>query len=320
MDRETPRSVMFDDLRKFGGITNRDTAWMLLRSTPMAGGKAPRDRVDERTFLSREVVHAPVERPRPELFADITQTAQNITARLISNLGGSEMARAMVAEHYSGEAADAMRESLSAYGLDDRIYRNACERIAAPGTTAADCALPLVTLFVACGCLCDPQAAVQVTETLIADKMGGHFSTTELSVGEGFTAAVEPEVKHAERLGLIRIVGNAAKPPLYPLNEGEGGTVIGSLATGTGAITDVDRDVSRRHARVFAKDGYWYVQGLGSTNGTVLISGADMSQHVVEPPRHTRRPGVEYPPVPLWHSDTICLGATTRFLVMKLAI
>ena len=78
MDRETPRSVMFDDLRKFGGITNRDTAWMLLRSTPMAGGKAPRDRVDERTFLSREVVHAPVERPRPELFADITQTAQNI--------------------------------------------------------------------------------------------------------------------------------------------------------------------------------------------------------------------------------------------------
>ena len=34
MDRETPRSVMFDDLRKFGGITNRDTAWMLLRSTP----------------------------------------------------------------------------------------------------------------------------------------------------------------------------------------------------------------------------------------------------------------------------------------------
>ena len=188
MDRETPRSVMFDDLRKFGGITNRDTAWMLLRSTPMAGGKAPRDRVDERTFLSREVVHAPVERPRPELFADITQTAQNITARLISNLGGSEMARAMVAEHYSGEAADAMRESLSAYGLDDRIYRNACDRIAAPGTTAADCALPLVTLFVACGCLCDPQAAVQVTETLIADKMGGHFSTTELSVGEGFTA------------------------------------------------------------------------------------------------------------------------------------
>lgn len=53
MDRETPRSVMFDDLRKFGGITNRDTAWMLLRSTPMAGGKAPRDRVGERTFLSR---------------------------------------------------------------------------------------------------------------------------------------------------------------------------------------------------------------------------------------------------------------------------
>lgn len=274
---------MFDDLRKFGGITNRDTAWMLLRSTPMAGGKAPRDRVDERTFLSREVVHAPVERPRPELFADITQTAQNITARLIANLGGSEMARAMVAEHYSGDAAEAMRESLSAYGLDDRIYRNACDRIAAPGTTAADCALPLVTLFVACGCLCDPQAAVKVTETLIADKMGGHFSTTELSVGEG-------------------------------------GTVIGSLATGTGAITDVDRDVSRRHARVFAKDGYWYVQGLGSTNGTVLISGADMSQHVVEPPRHTRRAGVEYPPVPLWHSDTICLGATTRFLVMKLAI
>ena len=225
-----------------------------------------------------------------------------------------------VAEHYRGEGAEAMCASLRTYGLDDRLYRNACARIASDGGDLETSALPLVTLFVSCGCLCDPQGAVKTTEALISDKMGGHFSTTELSVGDGFPSDLDAEPKHAEKLGLIRIVGTAVKPPLYPLNDGEGGTVIGSLATGKGAITDVDRDVSRHHARVFVKDGTWYVEGLGSTNGTVLISGADMTQQVVEATRHARTAGSAHPPVPLSNGDIICLGATTRFLVMKLAI
>ena len=320
MDRETPRIVMFDDLRKFGGITNRDSAQMLLRATPVAGGKAPRDRVDERTFLSRDIVHASVERARPELFGDLIQATQNLTARLIVNRGGTREARIEVALHYRGEAADAMCASLAAHGLDDRRYRNACDRIATDDSQLDASALPLWALFVARGCLCDPQAAVETTESLIANKMGGHFSTTELTVGDGFSGKPDAEPKHAERLGLIRIVGTAVKPPLYPLNDGEGGTVIGSLATGKGAITDVDRDVSRHHARVFVQDGTWYVEGLGSTNGTVLLSGADMSSTVVEAPRHAREGNAPHPPVSLCNGDIICLGATTRFLVMKLAM
>lgn len=58
MKRETPSAVMFDDLRRFGGITNRDAAWLLLNSKPTNEGKSLRDRVDSRTFLSRTIVHS----------------------------------------------------------------------------------------------------------------------------------------------------------------------------------------------------------------------------------------------------------------------
>lgn len=82
----------------------------------------------------------------------------------------------------------------------------------------------------------------------------------------------------------------------------------------------MDGDVSRRHLRVWAEDGRWWAQGLGSTNGSTLISGDTRETRVIEPARVDRERGADYPPVEILNSDTLCLGATTQFLVMQMVI
>lgn len=73
---ETPSSYMFADLRMFGGITNKEAAKELLTDKANYGGAAPRDRINERTFLSRKIVHAAPSQVHPEFFADFSQSAQ----------------------------------------------------------------------------------------------------------------------------------------------------------------------------------------------------------------------------------------------------
>ena len=56
---------------------------------------------------------------------------------------------------------------------------------------------------------------------------------------------------------------------------------------------DVDIDVSRKHLRIFEDGSAWHAQGLGSTNGTTLISGADKSITEIEPQGSANK---KYPP------------------------
>ena len=105
---------------------------------------------------------------------------------------------------------------------------------------------------------------------------------------------------------------------LYPLATDAAGSIIGSLASGPAAITDVDADVSREHARIYRTGQHWYIVGLNSTNGTSVISGADKVVRTVEPPRGERPRGYEPEPMEILPSDTICLGASTRFMVMPI--
>lgn len=87
-----------------------------------------------------------------------------------------------------------------------------------------------------------------------------------------------------------------------------GGTVVGSMVTEGDAVVDVDADVSKRHARIWLDGGKWYIQDLKSTNGTYLIRGDSKAECPVAGE-----------PVELFASDTICLGATTCFMVWDVA-
>ena len=103
----TPSSYMYSDLRSFGGITNKEAASELLTEQTLCGNDAPRDRINERTFLSRQIVHATPSQVHPDFFGDFHQSAQTITSKIISNLA-KPCAYHEVVEHYGGQAAKDM--------------------------------------------------------------------------------------------------------------------------------------------------------------------------------------------------------------------
>src|SRR5699024_1357249 len=116
---------------------------------------------------------------------------------------------------------------------------------------------------------------------------------------------------------LFRIKDGRIKGAPYYLNPGEEGTEIGSLSTARYSINDVEDTVSSRHARIWrALDGHWFIEGLESKNGTILVSGADRREVVVEPPR-SERAGFASRPVEIRPSDELVLGRDTVFMVME---
>lgn len=315
---ETPSSYMFSDLRTFGGLTNREAAWELLSATVPYGGKAPRMRISDRTFLSRQVVHALPGQVHPELFSDFFQSSQTITGRIVANRPDPRTAREEVRDHYRDEAARGMQAVLRDYDLDDTLYANAVSRIsAADFRSEADRTVLYVMLFITTGCLADPPRAVSIVERFVEYKLAMDIGTVEMDAGSGTDNSDVPDQQET-RLGLLRIFGTTARPPIHPLATSDAGSIVGSLAEGADDINDVDVDVSRHHLRIWRDGAHWYAQGLGSTNGTTLIPGDGSDTITVEPP-HAKRPhSRRSAPVEIKNGDVLCLGATTRFLVMRI--
>ena len=74
--------------------------------------------------------------------------------------------------------------------------------------------------------------------------------------------------------------------------------------------------MSGHHLRVWCNEaGRWCVQGLGSSNGTVLISGEDGSETVVEPARASASACAE--PVEVHAGDELVLAGSTRFMLIE---
>lgn len=318
---DTPSSIMYADLKDFGHIPNREAALALLSPDAPYGGMSMRARAyNDRTFLSRDVVHALPGKIAPEQFNDLATASLALARQILSRLGGGDEACTQLERHYAGPASLAMAVALSSFSLDATLYSNARDRIACvsyshPQTRGR----LLLMLFVATGCLGDPAAAVALVDDFAQAGTIEGLCTTETTVGQGFAKAEDPH--HEEvRLGLLRLVGDAVSGSVLPLSTSPRGTVIGALASEPGDINTVDVDVSRQHLRVFRDGrGTWYAQGLGSTNGTTLISGDTHKQVCVEPPRFEREEGATYPPVRIANSDTLCLGSSTRFLVMRVS-
>lgn len=301
---------MYADFRGFGGIAHRDAALILLDGKISIGGKTIEERIGDRTFLSREVVHARPASIPSKLFSDFTVSAKTMTARLIAARGGRQAGCSEVIAHYRGTAATIMRDALDACGIDPMPYGNAVRKVMSLHLEReSDRALLLVMLFLVTGCLADPARAIETV---------GAFAESELSASLDTLVADEaahgaPASRPAEqRLGLVRIVDGAFRPPIRELSCKPEGTVIGCLPDGPDSIADVDADVSRRHALIWREGDRWFVRDLASTNGTTVISGADRTARRVDGDEHAE-------PFEIRNSDILCLGATTRFLVMRLS-
>lgn len=317
MDSHTPSSLMYEDLRKNAGLSNRDAARILLSNRPIFAGRTPRDRITERTFLSREVVHVLPDNVNGMMFGDFSQSAQTITGRLASKLGGGEAAYGRLIERYSGETAQRMAEVLDAYGREGQIYLNAVRRVqSAQLRRDNDRAVLLVMAFVAVGCLADPRAAAAQVEAFTRQRLATDLVTIETdAASRGATSSANDGVT---ALGLVRVVDGAIKPPIHALSLDPRGTIVGSLPTEGDCITDVEVDVSRQHLHVWHDEDGWWCEGMGSTNGTALIDAATKQTVPVELPRSLRgKRGSET--VKLHQGDVLCLGSSTQFLVIKVS-
>ena len=317
---ETPSHTLFADLKAFGHISNHDAAMILLSPEACSNGIPIRSRAStDRTFLSREIVHALPGRYGIASFNSFPRTAQQLETLVLSRLKDEGKGLEEFSSHYREAAGRSMCAAISGIGQDSNLYRNALERIqASEDLSDATKAHLAFMLFVVTGCLGIPSLSVEIVSDYAEQSLSCRISTVETQIGSGYAHAVAAS-QHDVCLGLLRIVDGEARPPIHPLSLEPEGSIIGALAAGPGGITDVGNDVSRQHARIWREDGTWWVQGLGSTNVTMLISGDTHEPTIVELPRSKRTSDETPAPVEIANSDLLRLGSTTDFLVMRIA-
>lgn len=317
-DGRTPSSFVYDDLRSFGGLSNRDAALILLSERPIYGGRSPRDRVGERTFLSREVVHQAPENANPVIYDNFAKSAPAIVSSMARRMGG-RAAYAQIAEHYAGDVATELASILDRFRLDGRIYLNTVRRMGSVQISLeVDRATLFVMAFLSAGCLSDPRTAASSVEKYLQSRYNSKLVTIEAEMGSAGPVSVQAS-QGVDQLGIVRVVDDAVKPPIYALSSGSKGTVVGSIPTEGSCVTDVEVDVSRQHLTIWHQDDRWWCRGLDSTNGTQLISGATKELVIVELPRSLRKgPQDKSQPVEINPGDILCLGLSTRFLVLRM--
>lgn len=317
IDIETPSSIMYSCMKQFGGIKNSELARMLFSESFQYGGSAIVSRLNERTLLSRTIVHAAPGDFYESAFADFPGNAQTICSMIMARYGGQEGKEKIVA-YFANDACELMCESLQAFGLNDVLYRNITSRVCQMElSNTADKATLLILQFIATGCLGNPARAAEITQEFSRRIINSSFST---SIAQEGTSPAPLQDESTTKLGLCRIIDGRLRMPAHTLSTLPNGTEIGSLSTSDSAINDVDETVSRRHLRVYrGSDGQWYAIGLGSTNGTSVIRGDTKQTNVIEPPRSVRTPDYVAQPVPIFPSDTLCLAGNTQFMVLELA-
>ena len=314
MEKSAPARVMYVDLKSFAGINHAQAAEILLSDRPRAGGRSLRAHaLEDPTFRTREIVKAEPGAYAERDFSSFSTSALTITRRMIARLGGAD-ARERIARHYLTETLGYMCDALDSNGCNGILYANAVEHVASMTlANERDRACVYVMLFIATGCLGDPSRAFELVEEFAHAKLSGAFHTQ--------MDADDPAPERVTPPDTILVLYPEVAPGIFgqPLPLDPEGTEIGRLAAGPSDISDVPIGVSRHHLRIWREGGRWYCEGLKSTNGTVLVSGDDRSEVVVEPPEHERPRDWRGVPHELRKSDRLCLGARMSYLVGQIA-
>lgn len=309
--KDTPSAVMYAKLKGFG-ISNRDAANILLNTTLTFDGRMLRDRINESSQLSRRIVHTmPGELPIG-LFNSFQITCPQLYRRVVDEIavdrcsGDHAAAKTILADELTGPCAAEMAKALRACHVDESVFRNMHSYIMHVDlVNEADRTLLMLMMFVITGCLGNPHPASIIVVDYATNILGADFHTAQSVISTVEAPAATPT---DILLGLVRIVDGHIKAgsQMHVLNPE--GTEIGLLPASKHVVADVDEDVSRSHAYVWRNEGVWHIRDLGSVNGTRVISGAN---------------GEELPvganpadAAVISATDIICLGATTRFIVM----
>lgn len=284
----TPCGALFAVMKKHGGMSYKELASLVLSGKPLTDGRSPASRVSDRTWVSRFIVHAPVGSLQDRYFSDFGVSSLRIVARL-----KAREKRALSSEQILGfivgDGGAMMRQALSAAHQDVALYDNVLARlIGGAGYTNDERVEIAMTLFVAAGCTADVRKAARFAVSYAKSVHGDNLATTPAaSLGDADVAPDRERMEHARfALGLVRVVDGYVKGDARWVSPDNSGIEIGALALGEGDIADVGPRVSGRHAHVWCDGGgRWFVEDLGSRNGTVVVSGVDRGKIVVAPPK-----------------------------------
>ena len=314
-----PLGAMFSILKRYGDMSYKEVASLILSEEPVKGGVSPISRVNDRTWISRYLVHAPADAVRDDYFVSYEKCAMRLISRL-KKRAGSAMSNREIMELIAGVPGQEMVNALKNAGQDPAPYLNMLARLDKDGEFRAEERVEIaMVLFVATALSADiARATTYALE--FADEIHGAAMATPLITPrseDADNAQMRQLADEDTTLGLLRVVDGYVKgAPSWLDAESAGQIEVGAFATGAGAITDVETDVSGVHARIWHDDaGAWYVEGAGSRNGTVLVSGADRSETVVEPPADERE-GWTSAPVALKPGDELVFGKNTRYVVI----
>jgi len=309
---ETPSMVMYAALKRFG-LSNREAASLLLNTRLTFDGHMIKSRIDDSSQLSRRIVRTAPGELSIGLFNNFSLTCPRLASLLAekralkSCSGDINRASRELADELSGTCASAMAASLAVHGIDEFMYRNMVTYINHVELSDETGRTTLhLMLFVATGCIGNPETASLLTLDYAAQFLGADYQTAPTVISN------VPSSSAGERnkgIGLVRMVDNriVAGTRTHVLNPD--GTEIGLFPQSRHTVADVGDDASRRHAYIWCEDDRWLVKDLGSTNGTQVIAGSSGEVTTLEPNGE---------PCELHPTDILCLGATTRFLTMPI--
>lgn len=304
MGRRTPLEALYALFKGDFGLSHHALSQLILSDRPQQNGSTPQQMAANTSWLSRYVVHAPMDALQDRFFADFRTSARRVHAHL--NQAGRTDEEIFLTIYASTLMADALGTS----GQSGTVYRNALARLQANATaTAAARARAALLLTITAGCTANIAKAIDLTSGYI--HTDGHATGRFTPQPSAATAAAEngTALAPADLIGIIRLVdGRVASNPYVIPDDGAGAT-IGALALGPAAIADVEPDVSAEHLRVWREKGRWLATDLGSTNGTTLLPADGGS------PRHL----ASAEPVELEPGDRLLLGAATTFIVVAVS-
>ncbi|WP_276915735.1 FHA domain-containing protein [Parvibacter caecicola] len=314
----TPASVLFDLMKRECGVSHKELAGMLLSGRPLSDGRSPLSRMEDRTWVSRVVVHAAPASLADRYFCDYSVGALRLAARMKSR-ERKALTSEKILSIVTGRPGEAMDRALEAHGEDPTLFRNMMERIKGETVLVADeKAEVALVLLVAVACTSDVRRAVGEAQSFAKSVFGRGVRTPAPALARVGGAAAGAAFDDKELwLGLLRVEDGYLSGAPQWVAPTEDGTEIGSLALAEGAVNEVGPDVSARHARIWRSgEGQWLVEGLESRNGTVLTSGVSGEETVVEPPQEQRF-RFRSAPVPIAPGDTLALGQSTLFVVVE---
>jgi len=312
MKNDTPSMIMYAAFKNCG-ISNYEAASLLLNTQLTFDGKMIRNRIEESSQLSRRIVRTAPGELSIGLFNDFRLVCPRLTDMLAHNIalreckGDVAKGTAKLAELMSGLYAKNMSQALDASNIEPFLYENMVSYFSHVELPDEDKRALLHTmLFTITGCIGDPRTASILTVDYASSFLDVEYQTAPTTVG---TMPKRLSNATAKTLGLVRVIDGCIKSGarMHALNAA--GTELGILPEAKHTVSEVESDVSRRHAFIWEENGQWFIQDLGSINGTRLISGSTGETTTLDP---------NGSPLPIRPTDIIQLASKTSFLVMPI--